>query len=153
MKKNPLSADGRVARTARPVKNKPIAKQSVPKYPKQLAKQAQKVVAALIMQANQQETHAKPNSRDTAVKLQPEMKVTSSTPVAAPANDDSFETLLARHTDIQRSAQKKERDDKPTGELSMSWKLKPNKSQQREDKEDRANRRSASKNTLRKMKR
>jgi len=82
------------------------------------------------------------------------MKTSSSASIAATlTTDDSFEALLARHKALHPSTQKKERDEHITGELSMSWTLKPENPRQKEEKEDRANRRSASRNTFRKMKR
>jgi hypothetical protein len=80
------------------------------------------------------------------------MKVTSSS--NAITTDDSFEALLARHNALHSTSQPHLHESKPTGELSMSWKLPSKKPQpaERTRNADRANRRSASKNTFRKMK-
>jgi hypothetical protein len=81
------------------------------------------------------------------------MKVLSSTQSAV-ADDDSFETLLARQKERLQSAPHVA-ENRPNGELQMSWKLdssKNKKSKADSSKKDmQTQRRSASKNVFRKM--
>ena len=83
----------------------------------------------------------------------PEMKVLSSTQSAIP-DDDSFESLLARQKERLQSAPHRP-ENRPNGELQMSWKLDSSKNKKSKvdssKKDTQAPRRSASKNVFRKM--
>ena len=83
----------------------------------------------------------------------PEMKVLSSTQSAIP-DDDSFESLLARQKERLQSAPRLP-ENRPNGELQMSWKLDSSKNKKSKvdssKKDTQVARRSASKNVFRKM--
>ena len=88
----------------------------------------------------------------------PEMKIVSSTsrvPAAGGPADDAFESLLAQQKDHHGSTSVKP-EQRPVGELQMSWKIESKKktATSRDGKGPNANgaRRSASKNVFRKMK-
>lgn len=77
----------------------------------------------------------------------------SSTQSAVP-DDDSFETLLARQKERLQSAPRVA-ENRPNGELQMSWKLDSSKNKKSKvdssKKHMQTQRRSASKNVFRKM--
>ena len=83
----------------------------------------------------------------------PEMKVVSSTQSAIP-DDDSFESLLTRQKERLQSAPNPP-ENRPNGELQMSWKLDSSKNKKPKvdstKMDTHAPRRSASKNVFRKM--
>ena len=82
------------------------------------------------------------------------MKIVSS--FALP-NDDSFESLLARQNNLRRQSAPHIPENRPTGELQISWKLdtsknkKPKVDSTNTTKQRKTERRSASKNVFRKM--
>lgn len=95
-------------------------------------------------------------------RSKPKMKVVSSSskPIfSAAGNDNSFETLLAGHSERQQS-RPQAADHRPNGEMQMNWKLEKKKrnvdiESRGEGQQSKSNgtRRSASKNVFRNIKR
>jgi len=90
-------------------------------------------------------------------KGKPKMKIISSTQSSSVVNNDSFGSLLAVQNERRRETDSV-RDDRPNGELQMSWKLDNPKRKggngtlEEKSGQPKTARRSASKNVFRNMK-